>query len=123
MSSEESEVSIANDTSATREAKGLAKLKEAYNENKKRKFKPIRRGPIPNWQKDSRFSQKQLDEGRKLTIKKLEELSTMYNGVVKELVEYLVEIIKIAVPGDNLYLVLLHCALQWSRNHITFMRE
>jgi hypothetical protein len=59
-----------------------------------------------------------LEEGRRNTKKILDDILDRHS-FVEDLVNYFLPMIELAVPTDKIYLVLLHCALQWARNHVT----
>ena len=83
------------------------------------RFRPFRRGEEPKgWEERSGITREALEEGRRNTKKILDDIIYRH-PFVEDLVNYFLPMIELAVPTDKIYLVLLHCALQWARNHVT----
>jgi hypothetical protein len=92
----------------------VAKHKDGWS--KRDRFRPRRRNePDDGWQVKYGVSITQLQEHRANTIKILES----YRKDCPDLVDYFIAIIQQCFPGDNFFLLLLHCALQWTRLHIS----
>eukprot|EP00985_Skeletonema_marinoi_P000966 scaffold383_cov131-Skeletonema_marinoi.AAC.13 len=83
------------------------------------KFKPERKSDPPeDWEDRSGVSMAKLEELRESTLKKLAPLAER-NPDLADLVDYLSELVMIVFPGDLMFWILLHCAVQWSKGHIS----
>eukprot|EP00984_Skeletonema_dohrnii_P026989 scaffold16414_cov92-Skeletonema_dohrnii-CCMP3373.AAC.4 len=82
------------------------------------KFKPERKSDPPeDWEERFGVSMAKLEEQRESTLKKL-ALLVERNPDLADLVDYLSELVRIVFPGDLMFWILLHCAVQWSKGHI-----
>lgn len=76
------------------------------------RFVPTRsKDPEPGWEDTYGISLSELRSQRKVALEKLESI----REDCPDLHFYLSELIKIVHPGDNLFFLLLHCAVQLSR--------
>ena len=79
-------------------------------------FTPTRKcDPIEGWEDIYGISLDQLNEERKVTTAKL----AAFGGVIPDVIYYFSTIVEIAYPGDKIFLLLLHCALQLAKGNLT----
>ena len=74
-----------------------------------------RKKPPEDWQTRSGISESQLDQYKQGAIAKLNK----YQQSCPDLFAYLTQLIKLGYPEDIVFLGLLHCAIQWSRGHMS----
>ena len=97
-------------------------LKDLQNKFEQQpRFRPFRRGEEPDWEETSEITRDALENGRAETKKKLDDIVDKH-PFVKDLVNYFLPMIELAVPSDKIYLVLLqHCSGRAIMSHPTLV--